>query len=63
MERLLTEEEVIQLLGLQNRPNPRGALLWLIRMKRLHPVRLGRGINSFKAEDIGRFIDGSSEAA
>jgi hypothetical protein len=60
-ERLLTEDEAIDALGLHGRKNPRGALRWLIRQKRLGCVRLGRGIISFRPADIDAFINAHHE--
>ena len=56
-ERLLTEDEAVDALGLGNRPNPTGALRWLVRMKRLPHVRIGRGILRFRPQDIASFIE------
>lgn len=56
-ERLLTENEAIDALGLTDRRNPRGALRWLIRVKKLGCVRLGRGILRFRPDDIARLIE------
>jgi len=56
-EKLLTEDEAIDALGLGVRPNPLGALKWLIRTKRLSVVRIGRGIMRFRPQDISDFIE------
>lgn len=56
-ERLLSEEEVIDVLGLRQRPNPGGALRWLIRVGRLAVVRLGKGVNAFKRQDVAACIE------
>ena len=55
-ERLLSEQEAVEALGLSDRPNPGGSLRWLIRTKRLGCVRLGR-ILRFKLSDIREFVD------
>ena len=56
-EKLLTEDEAIDALGLGVRPNPLGALKWLIRRKKLSVVRIGRGIMRFRVEDISEFVE------
>ena len=56
-EKLLTEAEAIDALGLGDRPNPPAALRWLVRVHKLPVVRLGRGILRFKPDDIASFID------
>lgn len=55
-ERLLSEDEVIDLLGLRSRKNPRSSLRWLMRTRQLAYYRLGKGINGFSREDIVRFL-------
>ena len=62
-EKLLTEQQVIAQLGLGDRPNPGGALRWLVRMKRIGCVRIGRGIMRFRPQDVDQFISGRYEAA
>ncbi|MCH8853724.1 MAG: hypothetical protein IID41_13890 [Planctomycetes bacterium] len=56
-EKLLTEDEVINAFGLGVRPNPLGALKWLVRTKKLSVVRIGRGIMRFRPQDISDFIE------
>ena len=56
-EKLLTEDEAIDALGLGARPNPLGALKWLVRTKKLSVVRIGRGIMRFRAQDLSDFIE------
>ena len=56
-EKLLTEDEAIDALGLGARPNPLGALKWLVRTKRLSVVRIGRGIMRFRPQDIADFVE------
>ncbi len=56
-ERLLSEAQTIEALGLGDRPNPKGALRWLVRGKRLPAVRIGKGILRFKPSDVARFIE------
>lgn len=58
-EKLMTEHEAIEALGLKDRPNPSGALRWLIRQKRLGHVRLGRGVLRFRPCDIKECIERS----
>ena len=54
--RLLSEHEAIEMLGLGDRPNPQGALRWLMRTRKLPFVRLARGINGFIRSDLEAFI-------
>jgi hypothetical protein len=64
LERLLSENEAVEVLGLGGRPNPRGALRWLMRTGKLAYVRLARGIYGFRREDLAALIDaGRVEAA
>ena len=56
-ESLLSETQIIDLLGLTDRPNPKGSLRWLIRKKSLPVVRIGKGILRFRPSDVARFID------
>lgn len=56
-EKLLTEAEAVDALGLGVRPNPAAALRWLIRVHKLPVVRLGRGILRFKPNDLAAFIE------
>ena len=56
-EKLLTEDEAIDALGLGVRPNPLGALKWIVRTKKLSVVRIGRGIMRFRAQDISDFVE------
>ena len=56
-EKLLTEDEAIDALGLGVRPNPLGALKWIVRTKKLSVVRIGRGIMRFRPQDISDFIE------
>jgi len=58
---LLSESEAIRALGLQDRQNPKGALRWLVRMKRIPAVRIGRGILSFHPSDVQTFIEGATK--
>lgn len=58
-ERLLTEAEAVEALGLSDRPNPAGALRWLIRVGKLKRIELGRGIISFRPADIAACIERS----
>ncbi len=56
-ERLLSEDEAIEALGLNARPKPRSSLRWLMRSGRLAYVRLGKGIYGFRKADILAFIE------
>ena len=56
-EKLLTEDEAIDALGLGVRRNPLGALKWLVRTKRLSVVKIGRGIMRFRPQDISDFVE------
>jgi len=56
-ERLLSEDEAIEILGLSQRPNPQGSLRWLMRMKRVAYVRLARGIYGFRRSDLEAYIE------
>ena len=62
-KRLLSEAETIEFLGLDGRPNPGGALRWMIRTRKLGHVRLGKGIYGFRQDDLERFIDANSVPA
>jgi hypothetical protein len=48
VNRLLSEEEAIKYLGLTERRNPKGALRWIMRVRKLGYVKLGRGIFGFR---------------
>ncbi len=61
--RLLSEEEAIEHLGLHARPNPRGALRWLMRVRKLSYVRLAKGIYAFRLADLEAFIASNRVAA
>ena len=56
LDRLLSEDEVIDLLGLRTRKNPKGALRWLMRTEKLAYYRLAKGIHGFAREDVNRFL-------
>lgn len=58
-ERLLSESEAIEVLGLADRPNPRSSLRWLMRTRKLGYVRLARGIYGFRREDLDALIQAS----
>ncbi len=62
-EKLLTEAEVIDALGLHQRPNPKGALRWLVRTRQIGCVKTGRGIFMFAPEDVQAFIDKNRQTA
>lgn len=55
--RLLTETEAIECLSLNDRPNPKGSLRWLMRMRRIPYVRVARGIYRFHRSDLDAFIE------
>jgi len=57
--RLLSESEAIEVLGLTDRPNPKGSLRWLMRTGKLAHVRLARGIYGFRREDLDALIEAS----
>ena len=58
-ERLLSESEAIEALGLTERPNPKGSLRWLMRTGKLAYVRLARGIYGFRRSDLDALIQAS----
>lgn len=58
---LLSESEAIEVLGLKDRPRPGGALRYLIRMKKLKTIRQGRGILTFSADEIKRYLASVAE--
>ena len=58
-ERLLSEAEAASFLGLTDRPNPTGALRWLMRTRKVAYVRLARGMYGFRRADLMSFIDAS----
>jgi hypothetical protein len=56
-DRLLSEAEAIEALGLKDRKNPRSALRWLMRTRKLGYVRLARGIYGFRREDLAALVE------
>ena len=62
-DRLIPENEAIEMLGLNERPNPKGSLRWLMRTRRLAFVKLARGIVGFRPSDIQDFVDSNRIAA
>ena len=62
-ERLLSKDEAIEILNLRDRPNPKGALKWLMRTGRVAYVKLGRGIYGFRRGDLEACIDANRVAA
>lgn len=56
-ERLVSEPEAIDFLGLGDRPNPKGALRWLMRTRKLAHVKLARGIVGFRRDDLAAFVE------
>lgn len=55
-DRLYSIEEAIDYLALGGRPNPEGALRWLMRTRGLGYVKLARGIYGFRRQDLDEFI-------
>ena len=55
--RLLTEQEALEILGLCDRKNPTGALRCLCRTGRLAYIRVAPVIRSFQRDDPERFIE------
>jgi hypothetical protein len=53
---LLSEAEVMDLLGLRSRKSPRSSLKWLMRTRRLAYYRLAKGVHGFSREDVDRFL-------
>ena len=53
---LLTERQVIEMLGLQDRKSPGASLQWLRRSRQLGFVRIGRGIYAYPEDDARRFM-------
>ena len=58
-EGLLSESEAVEVLGLTDRPNPKGSLRWLMRTGKLGYVRLARGIYGFRRSDLDALIQAS----
>ncbi|HUU92561.1 MAG TPA: hypothetical protein VM238_15285 [Phycisphaerae bacterium] len=58
-ERLLSESEAIEALGLTDRPNPKGSLRWLMRTRKVAYVRLARGVHGFRRSDLDALIQAS----
>ena len=54
--RLLSEDEALDYLALRERKNPKGALRWLMRTRRLAFIRLARGMYGFRQSDLDTFI-------
>lgn len=61
LEELVSEPDAIRILGLQHAPNPKGAIRWLVRTKRLAPVRINKCTFSYHREDLYRFINRTEE--
>ena len=61
-ERLLSEQEAIEALGLADRPKPQSSLRWLMRTGRLAYVRLARGIYGFRRADLAAFVESNRVA-
>ncbi len=61
--RLLSEQDAIERLGLHTRPNPPGALRWLMRTRKLAYVKLARGIYGFREVDLAECIERNRVAA
>ena len=58
-DRLISEKKAVEILALSDRPNPKGALRWLMRTRRLPYVRLARGVIGFRPDDIQDYINSS----
>jgi hypothetical protein len=54
--RLLPESEAVEYLGLGDRPNPQGALRWLMRKRDLTYVRLAKSIYCFRRSDLDAYV-------
>ena len=54
--RLLSEDEALDYLALRERRNPKGAVHWLMRTRRLAFIRLARGMYGFRQSDLDIFI-------
>ena len=57
LEQLLTEEEVIEILGFQSKRNPKRSISYLIAKGKLRCVNLGRGNRRFRPADVKEFIE------
>ncbi len=57
VENLLSEQEAVAYLGLQDRPSPKGALRWLMRTRKVAYVKLARGIYGFHRRDLEAFVE------
>jgi len=55
--RLLSEQQAIDYLGLAERPNPQGALRWLMRTRKVAYVKLAKGIYAFRQADLDAFVE------
>ncbi len=62
-DRLISEKEAVEMLALDDRPNPKGTLRWLMRARRLAYVRLARGVIGFRPSDIQDYINSNLIAA
>lgn len=58
-ERLLSEDEAVEVLGLRGRRNPKGSLRWLMRTGKLAYVRLARGVYGFRRDDLQALVNSS----
>lgn len=57
LEQLLTEEEVIAILGFRGKRNPKRSISYLIAKGKLRCVNLGRGNRRFRSADVKEFIE------
>ena len=62
-DRLISEKEAVEMLALNDRPNPKGTLRWLMRARRLAYVKLARGVIGFRPSDIQDYINSNLIAA
>ena len=58
-DRLISEKKAVEMLALNDRPNPKGTLRWLMRARRLAYVKLARGVIGFRPDDIQDYINSS----
>lgn len=55
-EKLLTDAEAAELLGLSDRRNPVGSIKWLVRTGRLKAIRIGPKTIRFSRSDLRKFV-------
>lgn len=42
---------------IKDRPDPKGALRWLMRTRKIAYVKLGRGVNAFRRTDLSAYVE------